>query len=114
VATGLSCRASAYYLLPPLHSFGVSSGVEQWQLFCLGFVGVAVSSVNEALHRSRARAQFATQRLEVKRVWLAEAQGGLRTSLAEFRTLAESLPQIVWVTRPDGAAELLRGVTTRN
>ncbi|MGA9993735.1 MAG: PAS domain S-box protein [Thiobacillaceae bacterium] len=26
----------------------------------------------------------------------------LRTSEAEFRTLAESMPQIVWITRPDG------------
>lgn len=27
----------------------------------------------------------------------------LRTSEAEFRTLAEAMPQIVWITRPDGA-----------
>jgi two-component system sensor histidine kinase/response regulator len=31
------------------------------------------------------------------------AAEALRTSLEEFRTLAEALPQIVWVTQPDGA-----------
>ena len=30
------------------------------------------------------------------------ATESLRTSEAEFRTLAESMPQIVWITRPDG------------
>lgn len=34
---------------------------------------------------------------EFKRV-----QDALRTSEAEFRTLVETMPQIVWVTRPDG------------
>jgi diguanylate cyclase (GGDEF)-like protein/PAS domain S-box-containing protein len=30
------------------------------------------------------------------------AAEALRTSLQEFRTLAEAMPQIVWITRPDG------------
>ena len=30
------------------------------------------------------------------------AEEALRTSLEEFRTLAEAMPQIVWITRPDG------------
>jgi len=32
----------------------------------------------------------------------SEAAQELKTSLEEFRTLAESMPQIVWITRPDG------------
>ncbi|MEO8670681.1 MAG: EAL domain-containing protein [Tahibacter sp.] len=31
------------------------------------------------------------------------AQDALKISLAEFRLLAESMPQIVWITQPDGA-----------
>ncbi|MGS2745044.1 sensor domain-containing protein [Halomonas sp. LS-001] len=33
---------------------------------------------------------------------LNRIQAALRTSEAEFRTLVETMPQIVWVTRPDG------------
>ncbi|MBS9405712.1 EAL domain-containing protein [Halomonas sp. TRM85114] len=33
---------------------------------------------------------------------LNRVQDALRTSEAEFRTLVETMPQIVWVTRPDG------------
>lgn len=33
---------------------------------------------------------------------LDRIQDALRTSEAEFRTLVETMPQIVWVTRPDG------------
>ncbi|WP_404376748.1 EAL domain-containing protein [Vreelandella aquamarina] len=33
---------------------------------------------------------------------LNRIQDALRTSEAEFRTLVETIPQIVWVTRPDG------------
>lgn len=31
-----------------------------------------------------------------------QAEDALRTSEAEFRTLAEAMPQIVWITQPDG------------
>src|SRR6185503_17079506 len=31
-----------------------------------------------------------------------QAETALRKSEAEFRTLAEAMPQIVWITRPDG------------
>ncbi len=33
---------------------------------------------------------------------LQRVQKALRTSESEFRTLVELMPQIVWVTRPDG------------
>jgi PAS domain S-box-containing protein len=36
-------------------------------------------------------------------VLLAKAQEALQASLGEFRSLAEAMPQIVWITRPDGA-----------
>ena len=35
------------------------------------------------------------------------AEEGLRSSEADFRTLAEAVPQIVWVTRPDGGTTYL-------
>ena len=36
-------------------------------------------------------------------VLLAKAQEALQASLGEFRSLAEAMPQIVWITRPDGS-----------
>jgi PAS domain S-box-containing protein len=37
-------------------------------------------------------------------VLLAKAQEALQASLGEFRSLAEAMPQIVWIRRPDGAS----------
>ncbi|WP_341939621.1 sensor domain-containing protein [Marinimicrobium sp. C2-29] len=37
-----------------------------------------------------------------KQAEIHQIQDALRTSEAEFRTLVETMPQIVWVTRPDG------------
>lgn len=45
----------------------------------------------------RAGLRAVQESTEFKRI-----QAALRTSEAEFRTLVETMPQIVWVTRPDG------------
>ncbi len=46
--------------------------------------------------------------IEIIGVWTdvterKQAEAALHASLEEFRTLAEAMPQIVWITRPDGA-----------
>jgi len=68
LATGLSYFAASYYLLPPLHSFAVASAVDRWQQFFVAVVGVLISALNEAGHRTRGRAAIATrERQEMER-----------------------------------------------
>ena len=55
LATGLSCFAASYYLLPSLHSFAIASTAERWQQFFIVLAGVFISVLNEALHRARRR-----------------------------------------------------------
>jgi PAS domain S-box-containing protein len=45
------------------------------------------------------RAHASEQRLRVE---IEQSRNELRASEIKFRTLAEALPQIVWITRPDG------------
>jgi PAS domain S-box-containing protein len=57
-------------------------------------IGEARRNAAGAITRTQGALQDITERKQS-----AEA---LRTSLEEFRTLAEAMPQMVWVTRPDG------------
>jgi PAS domain S-box-containing protein len=59
-ATLLSYLAASYYLLPPIDSFHVTSAAERWQQAFVAFAGVVISVLNEALHRTRRRADLAT------------------------------------------------------
>ncbi len=52
LATALSMLASAYWLLPPIHSLEVSSGEEVVGLFLFGAIGAGFSAVSETLDRS--------------------------------------------------------------
>ncbi|HBJ82385.1 MAG TPA: hybrid sensor histidine kinase/response regulator [Verrucomicrobiales bacterium] len=53
------------------------------------------------LRETTARLQQALEELRWKTTRLEEAEA-LRASEAEFRVMAESMPQIVWITRADG------------
>jgi PAS domain S-box-containing protein len=59
-STLLSCLVASYYLLPPIHSFAVTTAVDRWQLFSLALAGVVISVTNDALHRALRRADAAT------------------------------------------------------
>jgi PAS domain S-box-containing protein len=59
LATALSYFGASYFLLPPIHSFAIASGVERWQQFFIVLAGVAISGLNEALHRARRRSSIA-------------------------------------------------------
>jgi PAS domain S-box-containing protein len=60
LATVLSCGLSAYFLLPPLHSFRIATTSEVWDLIVVALAGTTTSVLTEALHRARRRAALAT------------------------------------------------------
>jgi len=73
LATVLSYLGIAYFLLPPIHSFRVAYAVDRWDLFFVMLAGVAISVLNEGLHRARCRAEIATRDLQA-RVAVVEAE----------------------------------------
>jgi len=58
----------------------------------------------EVAHRSEAERALRQREEELLR-----ANADLRASEGRFRTLAEAVPQIVWITRPDGYHEYFNG-----
>jgi PAS domain S-box-containing protein len=87
LATLLSYLAASYYLLPPLHSFQVASGVERWQQFFVALAGVFISVLNESHHRTRRKADRAISehRQADERVrWLASFPEQNPNPIAEF------------------------------
>jgi PAS domain S-box-containing protein len=83
LATGLCTIASSYYLLSPIYTFSVASGVERWQQFFVGLAGVVISVSNEALHRARHQADLLSRGYQ-------EAEIALRDSEVRYRRLFES------------------------
>jgi PAS domain S-box-containing protein len=89
LATVLSYFGASYYLLPPFDSFRVASVVDRWDIFFLMLAGVVISGLNEALHRARHRADFATreQQARVARVKADVLQSAIFNS-ANFSCIA--------------------------
>ncbi len=90
LATGLSCLAASYYLLPPLQSFGVASGFERWQQFFIALAGVVISASNEALHRARLRAEVATRAYQ-------QVDTALKANEERYHALVEWSPEAMIV-----------------
>jgi PAS domain S-box-containing protein len=61
-----------------------------------------VARVRNLVQLERARAELERKNVQLQRLQELELR---RQSEAHFRTLAETIPQLVWVTRPDGHAE---------
>ena len=85
LATVLSYLGASYYLLPPIHSFAVASSAERWQQFFLALAGVAISVVNEALHRARHRADIATTEIRRTESIVRASEGRLRMATDNAR-----------------------------
>ncbi|MDC0667265.1 hybrid sensor histidine kinase/response regulator [Nannocystis radixulma] len=79
------------------------------QLVAFFVTGTVVSLVSGSLHKRRARdaqeriaASHAAEEAERRATETRVSLDALRASEAKFQQLADSMPQIIWSTRPDG------------
>ena len=113
VATFLSTGLVWYFFIPPRFSFGVHNPMAFVSLAMFAGMGVLFSFFHGRLRQANHQAaealaaiQTAKNQLEAqvleRTADLQQVNVVLRASEQEFRTLAEAMPQIVWITRPDG------------
>ena len=89
-STALTYLGASYFLLPPLHSFAVTSNVERLQQGLIVLTGVVISVLNEALHRTRRRADTAA--LEV-----TKSRAALQAGEKRYRALVDWSPEAIAV-----------------
>jgi PAS domain S-box-containing protein len=97
MATALSYVAASVFLLPPFHSLLAGSPVDRWQQAFVTLAGVVISALNEALHRTRRRANVAAAEQQ-------HAQDDSRAAIKETADLRVALDEhaIVAITDPQG------------
>jgi PAS domain S-box-containing protein len=79
LATALASLFGLYFIVPPANSLEITTVEDGVNLAIFVFAGVMISWLCEALHQSK--------RSEAEK---------------QFRTLADSIAQLVWIARPDG------------
>jgi PAS domain S-box-containing protein len=97
LATGLTYVLASYYLLPPLHTFRVAIPAHRWDLFFVTVSGVVMSVLNEAFHRARSRANFATRQRQQAEESLLKA-GALQNAIfssANFSCIATDAKGVI-------------------
>ncbi len=95
-ATALSYFAASYYILPPTHSFAVTSPVDRWQQVVVAIIGVVISLLNESLHRARRKAAVAAEERMMAVGFYktaTKATDDLRAALDEHAIVAITDPQ---------------------
>ncbi len=113
VATVLSTGLGWYFFIPEESSFAVQRPIAFLSIAVFMGMGVLFSLFHgrlRAANRQAAEALAAVstandqmeERVRERTAKLEQTANALRESELEFRTLAESMPQIAWVTRPDG------------
>ncbi|MDB5337889.1 MAG: hybrid sensor histidine kinase/response regulator [Planctomycetaceae bacterium] len=78
-ATVLSVLLGIYFIIPPPNQLQIQALADGLNAGIFVIVGTTISLLCEALHASRRR-----------------------ETESQFRTLADSIPQLVWMARPDG------------
>jgi len=79
LATFLGAFLGVLFVVPPMYSLRIDSLADGLNAVLFIFVGVTISLLSDALHTA----------------WRREAE-------KLFRTLADTMPQLVWMARPDG------------
>jgi PAS domain S-box-containing protein len=95
-ATLTAAGSTAYYLIPPIHSFFIAGehDVFQWSLLIVD--GLTISLISEAMHRSRRRGQAGLRQLHA-------ANSALAASEERFRQLFDNAPVAMALIGRDGA-----------
>ena len=112
-ATVLSSGLVLYFFIPPQFSFAVQRPMSLVSIAMFTGMGVLFSYFHERLRKANQQAADALaavnaardqleERVSERTVELTQALTSLQQSEQAFRTLADALPQIVWITRPDG------------
>ncbi len=111
-ATVLATLGAAYFLLAPIHTFGITDYANRLAWISFSLTGVLVSVVSEVMHRARRRAQDSQQRLS----FLVKASAALASSLDYPKTLATvtelavdglATMSLFYVIDEDGSIELV-------
>jgi PAS domain S-box-containing protein len=112
----VSMTGIVYFFVQPKESFVVERLSDQVAVAAFFFCGVTCAALGHAQRvahrRARGALADALSREEALGVEMGRrevAETALGASEARFRTLAEFVPQIVWVTRPDGYHEYYNG-----
>jgi len=94
LATAISCLGASYFLMSPFHNFRVTSAADRWNMSFLLIAGIAVSFLNEALHRARRQAAIATRDLQTRtaQAKAQQADDARLASEARYRTLLNMRP----------------------
>ena len=112
LATVLSAAIADYRWIDPPGSLIVSNPVDWLALAIFVGSGLAISWLAESLHRTNARQRqdlevLVAERTDALTTEIAgrkRTEAALRESEARHRDLTESIPAIIWVANPDGAA----------
>jgi PAS domain S-box-containing protein len=117
IATVLAILAKDYFFISPFHLLGLSSAADVLELIVFSAVTLLISSLNAELKAARQRLEankqkslqeseksfcrLVEQNILQKQEWWDLAQN----SDLMFRTLADTMPQMFWITQPDGYHE---------
>lgn len=108
----VSMTGIVFFFVQPHNTFAVERLSDQVAVAAFFFCGVGCAALGHAQREAQRRLGYtlaetlaAKEALEAEMSRRAAAESALGVSEARFRTLADFVPQIVWVTRPDGFHE---------
>ena len=110
----LSMATIVYFFVQPRESFAVVRASDQVAVAAFCFCGVSCAALGHAHRTAHRRATAALAEalaqqtaLEAEMGRRAAAEAALGASEAQFRTVAELIPQLVWAARPDGTRDYI-------
>jgi len=103
LATALSYFEASYFLLPPISSFAVASGVERLQQFFVALAGVFISAVTGALHSNvaeRRRIAAALQDLALRTEQRERILSTTLSSISDFAYIYDRQGRFIFANQP--------------
>ncbi|HSP80388.1 MAG TPA: DUF4118 domain-containing protein, partial [Myxococcaceae bacterium] len=112
VASGAIVVGIWFFLLEPRYSLAIYHQVDTFRLVIVFISSALISIVAGSQHKARARlvmkraaARKAAREAELASEEARRSNEALRASEQRFRQLADSMPQIVWASSPDGTLD---------